>query len=120
MKNDLSNDSKKISSLIVKLIQEKKGYDINVIYVDKLTTITDIFIICTSDSEPQTRAITNNIKDSLKECGIKANHIEGYEYLKWVLMDFFNVTVNIFSKEYREFYTIERLWADAKVDYIKN
>ena len=119
MNNKSINDSKKISSLIVELILEKKGYDIKIIYVDHLTSLTDIFIICTSNSEPQTRAITNNIKDGLRKHNLKPNHIEGFEYLKWVLMDFVNVTVNIFNKEYREYYNIERLWGDAKIDSIK-
>ena len=98
---------------------EKKAIDIKVIYVNKLTSLTDIFIVCTSESDPQTKAIANHIKDTLKEHDIKAWHTEGYENLNWVLIDYINIVVNIFNKESREYYDIERLWADAKIETIK-
>ena len=84
-----------------------------------MTSLTDAFIICTSDSDPQTRAITNHIKDTLAKEGIKAWHTEGYQHLKWVLIDYVNIVINIFNKESREFYNIERLWADAKIELIE-
>ncbi len=114
------NDSKKISKLISNLMLEKKAYDIKIIYVDGITTLTDIFLICTSDSDAQSRAITNHIEEGLLDHNIKPFHIEGYQHLKWVLMDYVNVTVNIFQKEYRKFYNIERLWADAKIISVKD
>ena len=114
------NNSKKIAKIISDLMLEKKAYDIKIISVEKITTLTDIFIICTSDSDAQSRAITNHIQDGLQKQKIKPVHIEGYQHLKWVLMDYVNVTVNIFQKEYREFYNIERLWADAKITTIKD
>ena len=115
-KNEISiNDSKSISKLVVDLMLEKKATNIKLIYVQKLTTLTDIFIICTSDSDPQSKAITNHIRDNLAKINIKPDHIEGFQFLKWVLMDYINVTINIFNKEYREYYNFERLWADAKI-----
>tara|TARA_B110000438_G_C15724063_1_gene611165 strand:+ start:101 stop:481 length:381 start_codon:yes stop_codon:yes gene_type:complete len=113
------DDSKTISKLVVKLMLDKKATDIKTIYVKKLTTLTDIFVICTSDSDPQSKAITNHIKDNLSKHGIKPTHIEGFQFLKWVLMDYVNVTINIFNKEYRGYYNVERLWADAKIETIK-
>ena len=113
------NDSNSIAKLVVKSMLDKKATDIKIIYVEKLTTLTDIFIVCTSDSDPQSKAITNHIKDNLSDYGIKPIHIEGFQFLKWVLMDYINVTINIFNKEYREFYNVERLWADAKIETVK-
>ena len=98
---------------------DKKAYDIKIIYVDKLTSLTDVFIICTSDSGPQTKAITNHVKDILSQKGIKAWHTEGYQHLKWVLIDYVNIVINIFNQESRTFYNIERLWADAKIEIIE-
>ena len=98
----------------------KKAQDIKIIYVDKITTLTDIFMICTSNSDAQSRAITNNIKEGLEKYSVNPAHIEGYQNLKWVLMDYINVTVNIFQKDYREYYNIERLWADAKIVAVKD
>ena len=88
--------------------------------VDKLTSLTDYFIICSSDSEPKTKAIMNHIKDKVHEkYDIKPLHLEGIENLEWVLLDYVSIVVNIFSKEKREYYNIERLWADAKITLIK-
>ena len=120
MKNDLINNSKKIAKLVSTFMLEKKAYDIKIIYVKKITTLTDIFINCTSDSDAQSRAITNNIKEGLEKYKVKPINIEGYQSLKWILMDYVNVTINIFQKEYRQFYNIERLWSDAKVETIKD
>ena len=111
--------SKKNLKVIIKCLLEKKALDIKIIYVDKLTSLTDIFIICTSSSEPQTKAIVNHIISTLEEQEIKAWHVEGYQYLNWVLIDYVNIVINIFNKETREYYDIERLWADAKIELIK-
>ena len=100
---------------------EKKALNIKIIKVDKLTTLTDYFINCSSDSDPQTRAIKNHIQDILSsKYNIKPLHIEGFENLQWILMDYASIVINIFSKEAREYYDIERLWADAEIQTIKN
>ena len=100
---------------IAKLILEKKALDIKIIDVQKITTLTDFFIICTSESGPQTRAIADHISKQMKIEGIKAWHIEGYENLDWVLLDYVNIVIHIFSKESRDYYDIERLWADGRI-----
>ena len=117
MKNKIAN-TKKIAKIISELMLDKKAYDIKIIYVNKLTSLTDIFIICTSDSPPQSRAITNHIKDELVKYNLKPWHIEGYQHLKWILIDYVNIVVHIFDKESRKFYNFERLWADAKIEEI--
>ena len=105
---------------ITNLIKEKKGYDIHVIDIKNLSSLTDCFIICTSDSDPQTRAICNHVKKELSKNKIKPLQIEGFEYMDWILIDYCDVVIHIFKKEPREFYNIERLWADAKITKIKN
>ena len=97
---------------------EKKGVDVKIIDVRKITTLTDFFIMCTSESQPQTRAITDYIQKNMKKDGINAWHVEGYEYLDWVLMDYVNIVVHIFNKETRNYYDLERLWADGKITSI--
>ena len=113
-------NSQTLIKKIVSLIQEKKGYDIKIIDLKGISSLTDYFIICTSDSDPQTRAITNHIKKDLSRVKIKPCQIEGLEYMDWILIDYFNIVVHIFKKETRKFYDIERLWADAKIKTIKN
>ena len=110
------NDAQRISELML----EKKAVDIIMIDVRKITTLTDFFVVCTSESEPQSRAITDHINQKMKEEGVKSWHIEGYEHLDWVLVDFVNIVVHIFSKKTREYYEFERLWADGKITHVKD
>lgn len=106
--------NKKINQ-IIDCIKDKKGSDIVILDIKNLSSLADYFIICTSDSEPKTRAITNHIKKDLSRNKTKPIQIEGLDHLDWVLMDYFDTVIHIFKKETREFYNIERLWADAKV-----
>ncbi len=121
-KKSISNPtgSQNDAQLISELMLEKKAVDIIMIDVRKITTLTDFFVVCTSESEPQTRAITDHINQKMKEEGVKSWHIEGYEHLDWVLIDFVHIVVHIFSKEAREFYEFERLWADGKITHVKD
>ena len=98
----------------------KKALDVTIIDVRKITTLTDFFVVWTSESEPQTRAITDHINLTMKKEGTQSWHIEGYEYLDWVLIDYVNIVVHIFSKETREYYEFERLWADGIITTVKD
>ena len=110
----------KTLSQIITCIKDKKGEDIVVLDIRRLSSLTDYFIICTSDSDPKTKAITSHIKKDLSKSKMKPIQIEGVDHFDWVLMDYFDTVVHIFRKETREFYNIERLWADAKVVKIKD
>ena len=110
------NDAQRISELMM----EKKAIDIIIIDVRKITTLTDFFVVCTSESQPQTRAITDHINQKMKEEGVRSWHIEGYEHLDWVLVDFVNIVVHIFSKKTREYYEFERLWADGTITKVQD
>ena len=113
-------NDKKIVDKISQLMLDKKAVDIKIINVKGLTSLTDYFINCSSGSDPQTKAIKNHIEENLtKKYNIKPMHVEGYEGLKWILMDYINIVVNIFSNEERKYYNIERLWADGKIKSIK-
>ncbi|MBE2280563.1 MAG: ribosome silencing factor [Ignavibacteriaceae bacterium] len=113
-------NSDELTSLICSFIFEKKGYDIKTLDVRNLTTMTDYFIICSADSDPQLRAIADHIDTELKERGIKVWHKEGMQSLNWVLIDLVDVVVHIFKPESRNFYGLERLWGDAVITEIKD
>ncbi|MED5474612.1 MAG: ribosome silencing factor [Candidatus Neomarinimicrobiota bacterium] len=100
--------------LIGDLLLEKKSKDITVLEVEKITSITDFIIICTSNSSTQTKAIVDHIRSRLKELGSIPLNIEGYSNLSWVLMDYGNIIIHVFLPEFRKFYNLERLWGDAK------
>ena len=110
----IDHNAQRISQLML----EKKALDINVIDVRKITTLTDFFVICTSESGPQTRAITDHIHEQMKDEGMKVWHIEGYENLEWVLLDYINIVVHVFSQKSRDYYDLERLWADGQISHI--
>ena len=115
----MNNESKKIVKIVTRCLLEKKACDIKLINVEKITSLADIFIICTSESDPQTKAIANHIKDSLAEQNIKSWHTEGYQQLRWVLIDYVDIVINIFNTEARGYYNMERLWADADIQLIE-
>ena len=109
------NSKKNITKKITELMIDKKALDITLIDLKKITPLTDNIIICTSESDPQTRAIFNHIKDELIKIKLKPWKTEGYENLNRVIMDYINFVIHIFNKENREYYDFERLWADAKI-----
>jgi ribosome-associated protein len=97
---------------IVNLIEDKKGENIIVLDLKGLTWITDYFIITSGDSQIQTKAIAENIIENLKETPIS---VEGIDDGKWILIDYGEIIVHIFLNETREYYKLEKLWADAKI-----
>ena len=113
-------DNKKLINRITDLILDKHGSEIKIINVSKLTSLTDYFIICSSDSNPKTKALINHIIDNLKnDFDLNPLNSEGIENLDWVLLDYINIVVNIFSPEKRNYYNIEKLWGDAEITIIK-
>lgn len=102
------------------LADNKLAEDIEVFDVSDLTSMTEFFVICSAGSENQMKAISDEIEENFKESGITPLHIEGYRSSTWVLYDYGDVIVHIFHKESRMFYSLERLWSDAKkVDFKK-
>ena len=108
----------KIIKLITTLIQDKKGEDINILDVRGLTSLTDYFILCTSGSTPQTKAIMDHIYKNLRKEGWRPNNLEDTKTLEWVAMDYFSIVIHIFNDETRKYYQFERLWGDAKIKII--
>jgi len=92
---------------------DKKAKDVRILNVSNLSPITDYFVICSGSSTIQVKAIADEIEDRMAEKGIKVRHKEGYHTARWILLDYGDVIVHVFHNEDREFYDIERLWADA-------
>lgn len=112
-------ETKKLTKKIVELILSKKGYDIKIMDLSKVSGIADRFIICSADSDIQVKAIADEVEDKLKEEGIRNFHKEGYQSLKWVIIDYFDVVVHIFKHEARNYYNLEKFWADAPAEVIE-
>jgi len=104
--------------IAVKSSQAKKGEDIVVLRLSEISSFTDFFIIINGNSGRQNIAIYENIEQELKKLKIKPLSIEGKENAEWILMDYGDFVVHIFSKKAREYYSLEKLWGDApKISY---
>jgi ribosome-associated protein len=91
----------------------KKAKDIRILNVGDISPITDFFVICSGTSTTQVKAIADEIEDKMAELGLEVHHKEGYQFARWVLLDFGSVIAHVFYEEDREFYALERLWSDA-------
>lgn len=110
--------SKTLAKKIAKIILEKKGKDVDILNVGKVSNIAHYFVICTGESEIHNRAIAERIKEEAKKNNMYLHHIEGYEYGKWILIDFIDVIVHIFVQSTREYYALEHLWGDVEIESI--
>lgn len=108
--------TEQVRDKIISLIEDKQGKDITCLDIRELSNYTDFFIICHTDIEKQSQTIAQYIEKNLKEeLKIKPLGIEGMESGKWILMDYIDIICHIFTKESREYYNLEQLWAGGKV-----
>lgn len=94
--------------------EDKKATDIRVLDLTEVTTFADTFLICTASNSRQAQAITDAVQQALKQQGEPAMSIEGYEQGEWILSDYADLIVHVFSEKAREFYDLDRLWRQAK------
>lgn len=111
----MPEDVKKLLSTVCDAADNKKARDIKVLDIREISPIADYFIICSGSSSIQVRAIADGIEDKLAGEGYDLHHKEGYSTGRWVLLDFGDVIIHVFHEEERDFYNIERLWADGEV-----
>lgn len=105
---------KEMALLLAKALDSKKGKDILVLETDGVTSLADYFVLCTGGSAPQLKALADAAEKNMKEHEILPHHVEGHRGGTWVLQDYGDVVVHLFSPEAREFYDLDRLWQDAK------
>jgi len=117
-----SNGAEVLLESVIKGIFEKKGQNVLKIDLRKLENrITDYFVICHAPSGTQVSAICDSVDDTVrKDASEKPLHIEGLDNCFWVLLDYGNVIVHVFLEEYRKFYSLESLWADAAIEAIED
>ena len=94
---------------------DKVGQDIKILKVEELTTLADYFVLVTGQSNTQVRALADAAEDRLSELGLPAPRREGRGGESWVLMDAGSVIAHVFTREAREYYQLEKLWADADI-----
>lgn len=101
-------------SVIVKACDDKKGFDVKILDLRELTSITDYFVIVSGNSTTQVMAIADEVEEKMYEKGYKLIGKEGYREARWILLDYGNIVVHIFHKDERDFYNLERVWADSQ------
>lgn len=111
---DKENSVKDLIKITQKAISEKKGEDIRIIDIHDISSFADYFIIAAGNNKKQIQTIADNIEEKLKKIGIEPKGIEGYPEASWILMDYGEFIVHIFSAEERLFYDLERIWKDGK------
>ncbi len=108
------NNSKKMTTLAIKALEDKKGNDIRVIDIQDVSIIADYFIIASGSNRNQVQTMADNVEEVLGRAGYEPRQLEGYGTATWILMDYNDIIVHIFSEEDRLFYDLERIWRDGK------
>jgi len=102
-------------AIAVRACKEKKAEDISVLQLDEQASgFTDYFVLCSGTNPRQVQAIADEVDEELSAAGVEPKHREGYEQADWVLIDYVDFVVHIFSEAARKFYDLERLWKTAK------
>lgn len=104
-------DIRKLQKVVVAALEEIKGKDIEVINTTKLTALFDRIVICSGDSNRQTRSLARNVQDKVKEAGGEVVSVEGEESGEWVLVDLGSIVVHVMQPAIRSYYNLEELWA---------
>ena len=101
--------------LAVEALEEKKGEDVKIIDIEGVSVIADYFVLASASNANQTQALVDNVEEKLFKAGYECHQKEGSMSSTWVLMDYGDVIVHVFSKEDRLFYDLERIWRDGKI-----
>ncbi|MEA1972858.1 MAG: ribosome silencing factor [Candidatus Cloacimonadota bacterium] len=116
----MKNDDKLIKNTLNKAIDsinDKKGENIiSLKFSSEISSICDYFLICEATNIKQAQAISDNIQRTLRtDIQIRPSHVEGYDTANWILLDYFDIIIHIFLHNTRDFYGLEKLWADAEM-----
>jgi len=108
--------SRRLAHLAGEFALEKKAFDVKILDLRKLSSVCDFFVICSANVEVHAKAIADWIMENLQKRGINFWHNEGYQACRWILLDYVDVVIHIFLPQVREFYALEKLWGDAKIE----
>lgn len=107
-------NAKELTKIIVNALEDKKAEDVKIIDITKISVIADYFILASGNNRNQVQALADNVEEFCGKAGQHVRQIEGYDSANWILMDYSDVIVHIFSKEDRLFYDLERIWRDGE------
>lgn len=110
----MTERAKEIVKIAYQALDDKKAEDIKIIDISGISVIADYFVIANGTNSSQVEAMVDEVTDALAKQKIHAERIEGIHSSGWILMDFNDVVIHIFSREDRLFYDLERIWRDGK------
>lgn len=105
--------SKEMIKIIVDALNDKKAEDIRVIDISNISVISDYFVIANGSNPNQIQALVDNIKEKMGKAGYIEPKVEGYNSASWILLDYEDVIVHVFSRDDRQFYNLEKVWSDG-------
>ena len=108
------NQSKEMTKLAIAALEDKKANDVRVIDIAGVSVIADYFVIASGSNTNQVQAMADSVREALGRAGHEPRQVEGYGSANWILMDYNDLIVHIFSDESRTFYDLERIWRDGK------
>ena len=106
---------KEIAYAVTKALDDKKGMDIKLLRIDRVSSLADYFLICTGTSNTHVKTLCDYAEYTLEQLGEKMLGREGHRGNTWELLDYGTIVIHVFTDEARKFYDLERLWADAEV-----
>jgi ribosome-associated protein len=108
-------ETKKQVTAAIQACLEKKAEELSILEMEKGSgAFTDYFVLCSGTNPRQVQAIADEVELQLKKTGLRPTHVEGYNQAEWVLLDYVDFVVHVFSEKARKFYDLERLWKSAK------
>ncbi|MCM1287719.1 MAG: ribosome silencing factor [Clostridium sp.] len=107
-------DSKECVKVVVEALQDKKANDIRIIDIQEISAMGDYFIIADGSNRNQVQALSDSVEQALFDAGVKLKNREGYANGGWILLDYYDIIIHIFSEDERSFYDLEHIWRDGK------
>lgn len=111
-------DARERAYALARAALKRRAMNVVILDVRKLTPICDYFVICTGRSTIHVGAVADEMTEALSEHGVQPGHVEGRKEGRWVLLDYLSVVAHVFTQEARDYYGLERLWADASREEI--
>lgn len=105
-------NARELADAIAEVLDSKKGHDIKVLHVEDKTVIAEYFVLCTGNSSTQIKALIGEVEYRIGQRGLDPYGCEGRDNNSWMILDYSNVIVHVFSREAREFYNLDKLYAD--------
>ena len=116
-RRETTRDKKRLTGDVGKAVRaalDKKAADVVILDLRHTPAFTDFFVLCSGQSTRQVKAIADAVEETLRASKVRPAHVEGYDRAEWILMDYFTFIVHVFTPQTRAFYSLERLWGDAK------